>query len=122
MDVNYFYSFKSYSQFTDTVLGNTSEVTLDFLLFNNAIYFKCMPNVTIFSLLSQIGGILGLSKIFVLAFLYNERSFEKNLAKEFKKGKPRQQTIEVGSYKNINDSGIQGTRESHLLTTTHDID
>ena len=39
--------------------------------------------MTFFTILTQIGGILGLSKVFVLAFLYNERVFEGKLRKRY---------------------------------------
>ena len=39
--------------------------------------------MTFFTILTQIGGILGLSKVFVLAFLYNERVFERKLRKRY---------------------------------------
>ena len=39
--------------------------------------------MTFFTILTHIGGILGLSKVFFLAFLYNERVFERKLRKRF---------------------------------------
>ena len=39
--------------------------------------------MTFFTILTQIGGILGLSKVFFFAFLYNERIFEGKLRKKY---------------------------------------
>ena len=39
--------------------------------------------MTFFTILTQIGGILGLTKVFFFAFLYNERVFEGKLRKRY---------------------------------------
>ena len=75
--------FKSFDQTNDTYAGDKNALSLAFSLSNEANYFKCEPTVTFFTILTQIGGILGLSKVFVLSFLYNERVFEKKLQKTY---------------------------------------
>jgi len=67
----------------DSFSGDKNALSLAFSLANEANYFKCEPTVTFFTILTQIGGILGLSKVFFLAFLYNERVFEGKLRKRF---------------------------------------
>jgi hypothetical protein len=73
--------------------------------------------VTFFTILTQIGGILGLSKVFFFAFLYNEHVFEGKLRKRYEgvAGGPLKTEERYAKVLNETSGGNQETTSSALV-------
>jgi hypothetical protein len=65
------------------IQGSFQSLYIDFMVALDTTTLKCQPKLSIFSILSQIGGLLGLTKIFIFVFLYNEKVFENSIRKKY---------------------------------------